>query len=113
MNRRTLQAVGWTLLILALCSIPGVDIPFQGPSFDKVFHVLVFAVFGYLWLRATTHPRRYLWVFLAGVAYAVGTEYYQGLLPWERTPDVYDALADILGTAVGMAVYAYRNRQGA
>ncbi len=104
------QAIGWTLLILALCTVPGVDIPFEGPSFDKVGHVLIFAGFGYLWLRATSHPHKYLWVLLGGIAYAIGTELYQGLLPWERTPDVYDALADILGTLVGMGVYAYRHR---
>lgn len=113
MNRPTLLAVGWTLMILALCTVPGVDLPLQGISLDKLVHLLLFIGFGFLWLRATDHPWKYLWVLLGGIAFGVGTEFYQGLLPWERTPDPYDALANVVGTLVGLGLYAALNRRQA
>ena len=104
MNRAL--AVLWTLAILAGCSIPGRDLPSVGlPSFDKLVHALLFAGFGVLWLRALGGPlrRRVAWVLGTGAAYAVLTEFYQGLLPFERSPDPWDALANLIGLGLGVA----------
>jgi VanZ family protein len=106
-------AVLWTLVILAACSIPGQDLPdIEVFSIDKVAHFTVFAVFGWLWMYASRAPlrTRVIRVLAAGIAYAVLTELYQGLLPWERTPDVYDALADAVGAVAGVLVYARASR---
>ena len=109
-------ALGWTFFILAACSIPGRDLPRVGvPDFDKLAHVGVFLVFGMLWMRALHLPvaRRTGAVVAGGLAYAVFTEIYQGWLPFERTPDPFDALANALGLLLGVGVYyvLYRRRQ--
>lgn len=102
--RRFLLPVLWTLGILAACSIPGRELP-AAPiaGLDKVAHVVLFAGFGWLWARALP-ARRAAWAGLlgAGLAYAVFTEWYQGLLPLGRSADPYDALADALGLVLGL-----------
>lgn len=113
MNVRLLLAVAWTLGILAACTLPGAAIPApQLWDFDKLAHFSLFAGFGWLWMRALEHDlyRRALAVLAAGVAYAVLSELYQGLLPWPRTPDPYDALADAAGAAAGVLLYVLRHR---
>jgi len=108
MLRARLLAILWTLGILAGCSIPGKDLPtIRIASFDKVAHFVVFAGFGWLWMRALRESgRRQVWYVLgAGFAYAVLTEIYQGLLPFERTPDPMDALANSIGLLAGVLVY--------
>jgi len=102
MNRYAkLLALLWTLGILAACSIPGTSLPSVSLwEFDKVAHFALFFGFGALGLWA--YPKRAGWVLLAGLAYAVGTEFYQGLLPWPRTPDPYDALANTIGLFAGV-----------
>ena len=100
-----LLAVAWTLLILALCSIPGGSLPTApGLSLDKVGHAGMFAVFAWLWLHATP-PGKAGWVLAGGAAFAVATEVYQGLLPFDRTPDPFDALADLAGLFLGLLAY--------
>jgi VanZ family protein len=96
-------AIAWTVFCLVLFTIPGQDIPPQLLSLDKVAHLGLFAVLGVLSMRAL--PRIWPWVLLGGIAFAVGTELYQGLLPWERIPDPYDALADTLGLALGIGLF--------
>lgn len=100
-----LLAIAWTLLILALCSIPGDSLPDSSIlSFDKLGHFGMFAIFGWLWSRMTT-PAGTWWVLAGGIAFAVATEIYQGLLPFDRTPDPFDALADLIGLLTGILTY--------
>lgn len=111
---KKILAIGWTLVILGLCSIPGRSLP--GVSlfeFDKVAHFGIFFVFAVFWMWALrmSLQKRILAVMASGIAYAVLTEIYQGLLPFERTPDVYDALANSLGLMVGVASYSYWERR--
>ena len=114
MKRDRLIPIAWTVFILLLCSIPGDDLPdlslFQA---DKIGHFVVFAIFGGLWLWAGRTRPRYGWVVIGGVVYAVFTELYQGWLPWGRTPDPYDALADALGVIaiVGLHAFWYRSHR--
>lgn len=107
------MAVLWTLVILAACSIPGQDLPdIEFFSVDKVAHFSVFTGFGWLWMYASRAPlrTRVIRVLAAGIAYGILTEIYQGSLPWDRTPDVYDALADAAGTIAGVLVFARASR---
>ena len=108
-------AVAWTLLIVAACSIPGRDVPrVDVVSADKLAHFVLFAGLGGLWMRAFTAPlrRRAKWVVIGGLAFALLTEVYQGLLPFDRSPDPLDALADVAGLLFSTAVY-YRWKQKA
>lgn len=113
MSRQYLYAVGWTLLILAGCSVPGTDIPDIGFDLfqsDKLIHFTFFAMFGWLWSKALPDslPGKYSWIGIAGIVYGVTTEIYQGMLPWERTPDPMDAIANTLGLLTALLVYGWR-----
>lgn len=114
MTRAHLFAIVWTLGILAACSIPGKDLPdLNLVSFDKVAHFIVFAGFGWLWMRALQGPggRRTAYVVGFGLAYAALTEVYQGLLPFDRTPDPYDALANAFGLLTAVLLFRLLKRK--
>ena len=108
MTRAHLLATLWTLGILAACSIPGQDLPSVNiVSFDKFAHFVVFAGFGWLWMSVLQQPmgRRTGYVVGFGLAYAALTEVYQGFLPFDRTPDPYDALANALGLLAAVLLF--------
>ncbi len=106
-----LLSLGWALLIVALCSIPGSQLQNATLlSLDKVGHFGMFFVGALLW----TWPYRTGRVLAAGVALSVGTELYQGLAPFlGRRPDVFDVVADIVGllAAFGLLLWFERRRQ--
>lgn len=97
-------SIGWALLILTLCSIPGHSVPdLTLFSFDKLGHFGMFFIGALLWIR--TWPDRAARVFFAGVAFSVGTELWQGLVPFlGRSADPFDVLADVLGLAAGIGL---------
>lgn len=107
------MAAAWTLAILALCTIPGNELPQVSiVSADKIGHFAMFTAFGWLWmhaLRLEVRARVGL-VLAAGLAYAVLTEVYQGLLPFGREPDVWDAVANSGGLLVGIGVWRLTSR---
>ncbi len=114
MTRSHLFALVWTLGILAACSIPGKDLPdINLASFDKIAHFVVFAGFGWLWMRVLqgSLSRRTGYVLASGLAYAALTEVYQGLLPFDRTPDPNDALANALGLLTAVLIYRLLHRE--
>ncbi|MDX1547864.1 MAG: VanZ family protein [Rhodothermales bacterium] len=103
-------AILWTLAILAACSIPGSDLPDPGiPSLDKAVHLGVFFGFGVLWMRALDGRVRRCagWVLASGLAYGVFTEFWQGWLPFDRSPDPADALANAVGVMLGVLAYRF------
>jgi len=94
----------WTLLIVGLCSIPGTELP-DVPvlHLDKLVHLSLFAMFAVLWL--IRHPRVGLvYVAIFGAALAIVTEPYQGWLSLGRVPDPFDAVANLVGLAIGIAL---------
>ncbi len=107
-------AVGWTIVILALSTIPAPDLPTgRIPGVDKVAHFILFAAFGWLWIRSfvANVDRRFKQVVLAGLAYAVLTELYQGVLPFGREPDAWDAVANSAGLLAGAVFGRYLVRR--
>lgn len=106
-------ATVWTLAVLAACSIPAAQLaPLEFDLFavDKWVHVGFFAVFGILWMQAA--PHRAWVVFGAGVAFGVGIEIWQGVLPIDRMPDPLDAVADVVGLMIGVPLGAWVARRG-
>jgi VanZ family protein len=103
-------AILWTLGIVAACSLPGRSLPQSGLfEFDKLIHAALFFGFGVLWLLALQAPlplRRWRVLFV-GLAFAVLTEVYQGVLPFERFPDPYDALANGLGLCAALLAHSW------
>lgn len=104
--------LGWALFIVAVCSIPGSEMPdFALFSYDKLGHFGVFAILG--GLAYLGWPERIGWVLTAGVAFSWLTELYQGLMPIGRFADPYDALADMAGFFVGWLALRWYGRRKA
>lgn len=101
----------WTLLIVGLCSIPGTELP-DVPvlQFDKLVHLSLFVVFAVLWLIRRP-PVGLGFVAFFGVALAIVTEPYQGWLSLGRVPDPLDAVANLVGLAIGIALGARLRRR--
>ena len=104
-------SIAWALLILVLCSIPGSSVPDIALfGSDKLGHFGMFFVGSLLWLRAW--PERPKRVVAAGLAFSVGTELYQGMTPFlGRSADPFDVLADVLGLALGFALWWWWHRR--
>ena len=82
------------------------------PYADKLFHLVVYFVFGVLIIRA--FDRSFFNVGLAKLAIlaiiitlygAVADEIYQRLVPG-RCCDLFDFIADIIGSLAGVLIYA-------
>ena len=90
----------WSALILILCTIPASKIPSSSFTFtDKIVHTGLFAVWTILCLLL--YPRKSLHVILAGLVYGLSLEFYQQLMPFGRTFDWWDELADAVGIFLG------------
>ncbi|MCE7060536.1 VanZ family protein [Dyadobacter sp. CY343] len=96
-------AVIWSILILIACTWPGKDIP-SAPvaGFDKIVHAGLFIVWIFLWLVA--YPRKGKLLVFLGMAYGLALEVYQQLLPFDRTFDWWDAVADATGVLIGYVI---------
>lgn len=81
--------------------LPAPDLP-QGPEVsDKFIHGVIFAVLLLTgWFARFLLPR----LFLALVAWAAATEILQAVLPFNRTGDVLDWAADVVGLTVALVV---------
>lgn len=98
-------AVGYTGFLLFLLWSPPADTPPLFPHDDKVFHALAFSGVGASWWWATHRLRV---VVAVGVVMAIGSETVQSVLPWPRSMDPLDMLADIVGVAAGLWVARQR-----
>ena len=96
------------LASLVVLFAPGSDVPSAPPGVDKVVHALVFAGLAVTgrWAGVPRNP-------LAGtlVVYAVGSELLQGLTPLARSASVADAVADLAGVAIGLALWGWGARR--
>lgn len=118
-------ALLWTIGIVVACLIPASTLSSVQPTvgLDKLVHVVLFAGFGGLWMRALCPPevaaeRTVLWrwtvgVFVIGVGVAVGTEVLQQVAPIRRMGDPYDVLANLLGLSLAAGGYGYAVRSEA
>ena len=118
LRRPVVRALVWTLGILVAVTVPAATVPTAPPDIgiDKGVHLVMFAGFGWLWMRAL--QERSLWwrglvVGGVGLALALGTEALQHVALLTRQGSLYDALANGLGLVLGMGGGAWRSRQGA
>jgi len=100
LTTRTWFAWLWTFAILVACSIPGKSIP-SAPvmGFDKIVHIGLFFVWIILWLLASRGKSTFF--VILGMAYGLALEFYQQLLPFDRSFDWWDAVADAVGVLLG------------
>lgn len=87
-------------LVVLYVPDPPSDIPAPAGS-DKLVHFAVFAAPALLGVLAGLRP---LWLGAALAAHAVLSEVVQHLLLPGRSGDAWDALADLAGVAVGLAI---------
>lgn len=102
-------AVAVVLALLMLFS-PGSTVPSGPENSDKITHTLMFVM-----LAITSLYARIPWWLTALwlVAFAAVSEVLQGVLPISRSGSVWDAGADVVGIAIGIAIataVGYRRR---
>lgn len=106
----------WSVVILALCSMPGRDIPhiswLEMLAFDKWVHAGVFFILAVLLVRAitlaylrATHLTATLFALSICIPYGGLLEIMQGSLFDGRSADVYDFIANSFGAVCGVLVY--------
>lgn len=99
----------WTFLILVACTWPGKDLP-DGPVtyFDKIVHVGMFAGWTLLW--TLLKPRQSGLVAAVGILFGVFIEFYQQMLPFDRSFDWWDIVADAGGVLLGYLLFVLVNK---
>jgi len=101
----------YCLLIFIQSSHPSPDIGPDWPLKDKALHFTAYALLGALFLRAfkTTRIKHHLKLIFAlsvlfSSLYGISDEIHQSFVPY-RTADVMDALADIIGSIIGVYIF--------
>ena len=99
---------GAVAVILYLTLAPSNDVPGSSLIWDKAAHAIAFGLLVIVGLLMSTHRR---WaVILAVWGLAVGIEIAQALMPYGRQGDWRDALADTIGIALGVGLWALARR---
>lgn len=118
-SRRWLPPLLWAALILILTSIPGTSLPvlpFQ--YFDKVVHLAIYGVLGWLTARAWTSGSRVSAAALVAIVlvscFGALDEWHQQFIP-QRSMELLDWAADTTGAAIGafLAIAGERRRVSA
>ncbi|NNE08174.1 MAG: VanZ family protein [Gemmatimonadetes bacterium] len=108
-NRWLAAAVGWTILMIIGSSIPSSSRTVPLFAYDKIFHLIEYAIFSILWggyLRLALGIRGWraaLIAILVGTTCGALDELYQGQVG--RSTDVKDWIADTAGAVLGQGVF--------
>lgn len=89
-------------LVGALSLAPAAAVP-SGPINDKMEHIIAYAILGLL--GGLSSERSVLRTMLCLAAFGIAIELLQTFSPG-RLPDVFDALADLIGACVGCGAAA-------
>ena len=111
----------WAVIIFILCSIPGDDLPKTSmvsiPHFDKMVHFGMFFIMGIFLiaeLRYQTNfkkPTRVTIALSLITIYGGFIEYLQQNFFTNRSGDLVDLLADILGGIMAILLYPWVKKQ--
>lgn len=71
------------------------------PYADKVYHASAFFLLS-AWFAGLFERRAYLWLAAAMLVLGIGIEIAQYLMPYGRTAEVGDVLADTVGMVLGL-----------
>ncbi|RMF60735.1 MAG: hypothetical protein D6748_03375 [Calditrichaeota bacterium] len=108
-----LPAVLWALLIFIASSLPDIPGPRLNIQFeDKLDHLVVYAVFGFLLCRAFLYQNRFpgwresyiLLSIVVGILYGLSDEFHQYFVPG-RYSEWMDVLADSIGIILGVSAF--------
>lgn len=95
--------ITWTVLMFIVCNLPASKLPkasFIG--LDKIVHFILFAGWTSLLLRSFRPTVAF--AILTGLAFGVLIELCQQLLPFNRTFDWWDVVADAAGIVAGLVI---------
>ena len=71
-------------------------------NYDKLGHFLLFffwtIIFGLFMFSLKNEHASLLFIFFIGSVFGVTVEVMQGIVPFDRNPNLYDAIADIAGS---------------
>jgi len=105
----------WGLVIFAIIAIPGAYVPkphgvWELLSPDKLIHLAMFAPFSFMMMwgkrkRAVETKAFIIYPLIIGIVYAIFTELLQFYVIEGRNGNVFDAIADIIGVALGLLIF--------
>lgn len=106
----------WALLILILCAIPGGSLPqspvFNIPYFDKIVHALLYFPLAFflgaefdLAKKNIMRLAGPLFTMLIVALYGALIEFLQEYLFINRSSDIVDLFADLIGGLAGLTIY--------
>jgi aminopeptidase YwaD len=107
------KSISWAILIFILLIIPGDKLPETNflniKHFDKLIHLVLFAILEFLALFDLDRPRHllkpYLWLAIFALLFAVFTEIMQFITHLGREGEWLDLIADFAGTLTGTLVF--------
>jgi hypothetical protein len=104
-------AISWFIIMCILFFLPGSALPkekwLEGIYFDKWVHVGLFAILVFLWRSAFDwdYANYNLIILLSAVLYGFAVEIIQLYWISNRSFDLFDLLADTIGSIVGLLVF--------
>ncbi|MBS1152647.1 MAG: hypothetical protein H6Q89_4345 [Myxococcaceae bacterium] len=110
-------ALGYAGLIFFLSAQSSFPVPKGIWTADKLLHGIEYAILAFLIARAAVDPGEpkgsgaAVLAAIAASLYGVSDELHQSFVPG-RSPDVYDALADAVGSGLGAAAFTFHRRRG-
>ena len=117
-SRFLLPVILYLTIIFFLSSLPGKEIPdVELPYFDKILHLLEYAVLGFLLMRGLknselkfSNTSLIIFAVIFSVLYGLSDEFHQSFVP-NRDASLLDVLFDCIGGAVGSIVYTLSLRR--
>jgi len=109
----------WSIIIIIFCSLPNSNIPrnriISIPHFDKIIHFGIYFILSLLILYETKikiGKKKTVFIFTSIFSFVLGLliEIEQHYLINSRTGDLYDLIADVLGTITGIIFFVLLTR---
>ena len=111
------------IVILILTGLPGSCFPRVKPAIglDKVAHIVMYAGFGFLSIWGYREPfgrknkkekrKSLIITFLISVVFGVLTEIMQETICINRVGSVYDFIADVIGSVLGISFFTFLQKK--
>lgn len=112
----------WLPVFICMCvifyasSLPGKDIPSMFSFQDIFYHLFIYLIFGFIFMRALvntcpgmTKNNAFILTAILGFLYGVSDELHQAFVPF-RSVSALDLLFDTLGILIGGLIYAARKK---
>ncbi len=111
------------IVILILTGLPGSCFPHVKPAIglDKVAHIAMYAGFAFLSIWGYREPfshkdkngkrKSLILTFLISITFGALTEIMQETICYQRTGSVYDFIADVIGSLLGIAFFTFLQKK--